>query len=126
VWTVPSFGGKTPLARKGEPRTQNCGLPGPEGDSPIFCGGSADSDGDARGAAKSATVPCERVPPLPKDCAREGSFAGLRARGGYRVDCAWKDGRVVSFRIVADKAPDRHAKVKVRVDGELREIVPEP
>lgn len=65
------------------------------------------------------------LPALPKDWAREGSFTGLRARGGYRVDCAWKDGQVTAFRIVADKAPDKDAKVKVRVNGEIRDISPE-
>ena len=65
------------------------------------------------------------VPALPQAWARQGSFAGLRARGGYRVDCAWQDGRVTSFRIVADKARDKEAKVKVRVNGELREVSPD-
>jgi len=66
------------------------------------------------------------LPALPKEWVREGSFTGLRARGGYRVDCAWKDGQVTTFRIVADKARDKEAKVQVRVNGELREISPEP
>jgi alpha-L-fucosidase 2 len=65
------------------------------------------------------------LPALPKDWARQGSFTGLRARGGYRVDCSWADGKVTSFRIVADKARDKRAKVKVRINGEVREIVPE-
>jgi alpha-L-fucosidase 2 len=65
------------------------------------------------------------LPALPKDWGREGSFVGLRARGGYRVDCDWRDGRVTTFRIVADKARDKDAKVKVRVNGEVREISPE-
>ena len=43
---------------------------------------------------------------------------GLRARGGYRVDCAWKNGKVTSFRIVADKARDK-SDIKVRVGGEV-------
>jgi len=65
------------------------------------------------------------LPALPKDWGREGSFVGLRARGGYRVDCDWRDGQVTTFRIVADKARDKDAKVKVRVNGEVREISPE-
>lgn len=65
------------------------------------------------------------LPALPKDWGQEGSFTGLRARGGYRVDCAWKDGQVTSFRIVADKARDKNAKVEVRVNGEVREIAPD-
>jgi len=66
------------------------------------------------------------LPALPEDWARQGSFAGLRARGGYRVDCAWKDGQVTTFRIVADKVRDKDAKVQVRINGELREIAPDP
>ncbi len=65
------------------------------------------------------------LPALPKDWGREGSFAGLRARSGYRVDCDWQDGRVTAFHIVADKARDKDAKVKVRVNGEVREVSPE-
>ncbi|MFH1921003.1 MAG: glycoside hydrolase N-terminal domain-containing protein [Planctomycetota bacterium] len=65
------------------------------------------------------------LPALPKHWARQGSFVGLRARGGYRVDCAWKDGQVTTFRIVADKARNKNAKVKIRVNGEVREIAPE-
>jgi alpha-L-fucosidase 2 len=65
------------------------------------------------------------LPAMPKVWAKEGSFTGLRARGGYRVDCAWKDGRVTTFHIVADKARDKTAKVKLRLNGEVREIRPE-
>jgi alpha-L-fucosidase 2 len=65
------------------------------------------------------------VPALPDDWAKAGSFRGLRARGGYRVDCAWKDGKVSTFRIVADKAIAKDAKVKVRINGEVREVTPE-
>jgi alpha-L-fucosidase 2 len=50
-----------------------------------------------------------------------GKATGLRARGGYVVDLEWKDGRVVSYRIAgAGRDP-----VKVRVNGEVREVVPE-
>ncbi|MBM4093186.1 MAG: glycosyl hydrolase [Planctomycetes bacterium] len=66
------------------------------------------------------------LPALPRHWAEHGSFVGLRARGGYRVDCAWEGGRVTTFRILADKAPDKHAAVRVRVNGELREVTPEP
>jgi hypothetical protein len=41
------------------------------------------------------------------------------------VDCVWKDGQVTAFSIVADKARDKNAKVKVRVNGEVREISPD-
>ncbi|MBQ3807863.1 MAG: glycoside hydrolase family 95 protein [Kiritimatiellae bacterium] len=39
------------------------------------------------------------LPALPKEWAAEGSFKGFRARGGYIVDCAWKDGKVAHKRI---------------------------
>ena len=65
------------------------------------------------------------LPACPKTWAKKGSFSGLRARGGYKVDCTWEDGRVTSLHIIADKAPDKAAKVKVRVNGEVREVLPE-
>ncbi|MFF0721539.1 glycoside hydrolase N-terminal domain-containing protein [Micromonospora sp. NPDC003816] len=55
------------------------------------------------------------LPALPREWA-DGEFRGLRARGGYRVDCTWREGRVVDFAVVADRAPHRDP-VRVRVDG---------
>ncbi|AMO95293.1 F5/8 type C domain protein [Collimonas fungivorans] len=46
-----------------------------------------------------------------------GSFTGLRARGGYKVSCAWENGTVTSYSIVADKAPNKSA-VKVSLQGQ--------
>ena len=65
------------------------------------------------------------LPACPKSWAASGSFSGLRARGGYQVDCAWKNGRVTSFRIVADRAPNPQAPVRIRVHGELKSVIPE-
>lgn len=39
------------------------------------------------------------LPALPKEWAAEGSFKGFRARGGYIVDCAWKNGKATHKRI---------------------------
>ena len=39
------------------------------------------------------------LPALPAEWAKEGSFRGLRVRGGFAADCSWKDGKVVSKRI---------------------------
>ena len=50
------------------------------------------------------------LPACPAGVGQEGLLQGLRARGGYRVDCAWKDGKVTSFHVVADKAPDKSAR----------------
>ncbi|WP_251152041.1 glycoside hydrolase N-terminal domain-containing protein [Cellulosimicrobium sp. Marseille-Q4280] len=63
------------------------------------------------------------LPALPAAWSAEGSFTGLRARGGYEVSVRWRDGKVVSYDVVADRAPDARP-VRVRVDGEDRRIVP--
>ncbi|MBE6724262.1 MAG: glycoside hydrolase family 95 protein [Ruminococcaceae bacterium] len=43
-----------------------------------------------------------------------GSFRGLRARGGYTVDAAWKDGKILSLTVRAD----RPGTVKIRIPGQ--------
>ncbi len=48
-----------------------------------------------------------------------GSFRGLRARGGYTVDAAWENGKVTSLTIAAD----RPGTVKIRVPGRDIEAV---
>jgi Trehalose and maltose hydrolases (possible phosphorylases) len=58
------------------------------------------------------------LPALPKAWAVKGSFTGLRARGGYVVDCAWQNGKVTSYKIRGVKP----GKVKVRIDGEVKEV----
>jgi len=42
----------------------------------------------------------------------------MGARGGFTVDIAWKDGKVVTYRIASDKA----RSVSVRVNGELKTV----
>lgn len=58
------------------------------------------------------------LPAIPKSWAVSGSFAGLRARGGYEVDCNWKDGKVTNFKIYSPQP----GKVNVRVNDEQKEI----
>jgi alpha-L-fucosidase 2 len=58
------------------------------------------------------------LPAIPADWAKEGSFKGLRARGGFTVDCEWKNGQVTNFHIRSGKP----STAKVRVNGKLREI----
>ncbi len=55
----------------------------------------------------------ELLPALPKILDR-GRFAGLRARGGYTVDAAWKDGRIASFAVT----PDFDGEVTVELPAE--------
>jgi len=59
------------------------------------------------------------LPAIPKSWAVKGSFAGLCARGGYVVDCTWADGKVTNYKIRSAKPNN----VKVRVNGELKEVV---
>ncbi|WP_334152138.1 glycosyl hydrolase family 95 catalytic domain-containing protein [Microbacterium sp.] len=63
------------------------------------------------------------LPALPADWAATGSFTGLRARGGYRVTCTWRDGKVAGYDVVADRAPDAKPIVVI-VDGERRMVRP--
>jgi alpha-L-fucosidase 2 len=64
------------------------------------------------------------LPALPAQWAAKGSFSGLRARGGYQVDCRWRDGKVTSYRIVADRARSRD-KVTVRANGVDSKVKPD-
>jgi alpha-L-fucosidase 2 len=52
------------------------------------------------------------LPALPKAWS-SGSFTGLKARGGFIVDAAWRDGKITSYRITAPTP----RPVNVRVNG---------
>jgi alpha-L-fucosidase 2 len=58
------------------------------------------------------------LPALPKAWRAQGSFTGLRARGGFTVDIEWKDGKVTNYRISAKEVQ----LVKVRVNGEVKTV----
>ncbi len=58
------------------------------------------------------------LPALSESWSAKGSFTGLCARGGFIVDCSWEDGRVSSYNIKS-AIP---GKVKVRVNGEIKEV----
>ena len=58
------------------------------------------------------------LPGIPKAWAGSGSFKGLKARGNFTVDAAWKDGKVVSFSV---RSPNPRP-VKVRLNGEVRTV----
>ncbi len=57
------------------------------------------------------------LPACPEAWQEKGSFTGLRARGGYLVSCAWRNGKVTKYSIVADRAGHTR-KVAVRVNGQ--------
>ena len=57
------------------------------------------------------------LPALPSSW-KEGSVRGLRARGGYEVDIAWKNGAVTTYHVRSEQSRD----VKVRVNGETRTV----
>ncbi|MCT9142987.1 glycosyl hydrolase family 95 catalytic domain-containing protein [Streptomyces violarus] len=63
------------------------------------------------------------LPALPDDWKAKGSFSGLRARGGYEVSCEWRDGKVTSYSITADRARNRR-KVTLRVNGIEKKVKP--
>ncbi|MBQ8295874.1 MAG: glycoside hydrolase family 95 protein [Clostridia bacterium] len=53
------------------------------------------------------------IPALPKSW-KNGSFRGLRARGGFELNATWKNGKVVLFTI---KAVEGYGEVVVKVNG---------
>ena len=57
------------------------------------------------------------LPALPKAWPT-GSVTGLRARGGYVVDLAWRDGRVVSLRLESTTG----GRVLLRVNGDEKPL----
>lgn len=61
------------------------------------------------------------LPAIPELWKKGGSFKGLKARGGFTVDCKWKNGRVVSYHIYSDSPQ----KAQVVVNGIRREITSE-
>ncbi|MDX2936767.1 glycosyl hydrolase family 95 catalytic domain-containing protein [Streptomyces ipomoeae] len=63
------------------------------------------------------------LPALPDAWKDKGSFTGLRARGGYEVSCEWRDGKVTSYRIVADRARNQ-GNITVRVNGADTKVKP--
>ncbi len=60
------------------------------------------------------------LPALPKEWA-SGSVKGLRARGNFTVDIAWKDGLVTEYHITSTEPRE----VKVLVNGAVKNIMAE-
>ena len=70
---------------------------------------------------QSHTGEIQLLPALPRAW-RTGAVKGLRARGGFTVDVAWKEGEVTGYRI----ASVQPREVKVRVAGEVKTVRAEP
>ncbi len=75
-------------------------------------------DGKPAGSPPSFIV--SLLPALPSIWS-QGVVKGLRARGGFQVDIAWKEGKVTSYRIAADQP----RPVKVRINGKIQTILAE-
>jgi alpha-L-fucosidase 2 len=93
------------------------------GASPPF---QIDSNFGATGAIAEMLVQSHRgeielLPNLPAAWPA-GNVTGLRARGGYRVDITWQDGKVTDYTI---HAPERR-EVKVRIGEKTEMIVASP
>jgi alpha-L-fucosidase 2 len=67
---------------------------------------------------QSHTGVIQLLPAIPESWKKKGSFHGLKARGGYTVDCEWQDGKVIRYKIVSATG----SKVKVNVNGETKVI----
>jgi len=63
----------------------------------------------------------ELLPAVPDAWKSSGEITGLKARGNFTVDMQWKDGKIIRYRI-ASPAPQ---KVKVKFNGQLKEIISE-
>ena len=67
---------------------------------------------------QSHTGEIQLLPAIPASWAKGGSFSGLKARGGFTVDCTWKNGKVTNYTIRSSQP----RKVWLRVNGERKEI----
>ena len=61
------------------------------------------------------------IPAIPAKWKAEGSFRGLKARGGFTVDCGWKNARVTAYHIYSKK----QSRLWIRFNGERKEITSE-
>jgi len=67
---------------------------------------------------QSQTGIIQLLPAIPLSWAAKGSYTGLKARGGFTVDCSWENGKVITYNIRSEFS----SKVKVYCNGEIVEI----
>lgn len=70
---------------------------------------------------QSHTGEIHLLPGIPSRWAVKGSFKGLKARGGYTVDCSWENGKVTTYKVHSAE----QTKVWVRVNEERKLIIAE-
>lgn len=58
------------------------------------------------------------LPAIPDSWKAQGSVKGLKARGNFTVDFAWKDGKVINYQVTSPQAK----KVKLKVNGKYQII----
>lgn len=58
------------------------------------------------------------LPAIPAEWGKNGSFEGLKARGGYTVGCQWKEGKVIRYSIKSENT----RTVMVRVNSKVEQI----
>ncbi|MBP2411776.1 alpha-L-fucosidase 2 [Arthrobacter stackebrandtii] len=71
---------------------------------------------------QSHTGKIELLPALPAAW-KDGSFKGLRARGGYQLDCTWKDGKVTEVVLIGDKSPNQ-GNITISMNGKDYKVKP--
>ncbi|WP_104089159.1 glycoside hydrolase N-terminal domain-containing protein [Arthrobacter sp. GMC3] len=71
---------------------------------------------------QSHTGRIELLPALPAAW-KDGAFTGLRARGGYELNCAWKNGKVTLVEVIGDKSPNQ-GNITVRMNGKDYKVKP--
>jgi alpha-L-fucosidase 2 len=70
---------------------------------------------------QSHTDEIELLPALPRAW-RSGAIKGLKARGDITVDLSWQEGKVTSYRLRSE----HRTPVRLRVNGELKTVMPKP